>query len=306
MKAVRLQQYVTVDDVKLEEVPQPVPAEGQVRVRVAAAGVNPIDYKLALGQLKEVFPLQFPWIPGIDFSGVVDAVGRGVSQIKAGDEVFGSNPTMGAYAEFLVAPEAVLLKKTGSITHVEAASVSTVAQTAWVALIEVGKVRAGQRVLIHGGAGGVGAMAIQLAHRVGAKVYTTASAENKDYLLSLGADEVIDYKAVPFESVAQSLDLVLDTLGGPTQQRSLPIVKPGGILVSTVQPPPQDVAQKLGITATMINAQSDPKRLQKIFELVVAGEIKTIVSKTYALSEVKAAWQEILSGHAKGKIVLKI
>ena len=306
MKAIRVHQYGSFDELKLEEIPNPVPADGQVLIRTVATSVNLIEHKLASGQLKEIFPLQFPWTPGADFSGVIEAVGPGVSQFSKGEEVFGWNPGMGAYAEMLVAPQSVLLRKPRNLTHFEAASLATVAQSAWQALFEIARIKAGQRVLIHSGAGGVGTMAVQLAHRTGARVFTTASSGNKDHLLSLGADEVIDYNKVLFESVAQPVDLVIDTLGGSIQQRSLLIVKPGGMLISTVQPPSQEQAQKLGITAMMMRTEANPQRLEKIAELAASGEIKSVISEVFSLADAKEAWRHVLSGHTKGKIVLRI
>ena len=305
-KAIRFHQYGSIDALKLEDVPYPTLGDEQVLVRVSAASINLIEHKLASGELKDFFPLQFPWTPGGDFSGVVEIVGNEVTQFKKGDEVFGWNPGMSSYAEMLVAPQAILLKKPQNLTHSEAASIATVAQTAWQALFEIAKMKQGQSILIHGGAGGVGTFAVQLAHQAGLKVYATASAENKEHLLSLGADEVIDYNKTPFESVAKSVDIVIDIVGGETQQRSFKIVKRGGFLISLIQPPSQEEAQKFGITALMMRTEFNPKRLEKIAELVANGEMKTVISKTYPLSEVKEAWRHILSKHTQGKIVLKI
>jgi NADPH:quinone reductase-like Zn-dependent oxidoreductase len=306
MKAIRIHQYGSVDELKFEEIPNPMANDEQVLVRLAASSVNLVDHKLASGELKHIFPLRFPWTPGADFSGTIEAVGRGVSEFKKGDEVFGWNPGFGAYAQMLVVPQSLLVRKPKNLTHVQAASLATVAQAAWIALFEIGKIKAGQRVLTHGGAGGVGTIAVQLAHNAGAKVYTTASAGNKEHLLSLGADEVIDYQKVPFESVAKSMDLVIDTIGGDTQQRSFQTLKPGGLLISTVQPPSPEEAQKFGVTAMMMRTEGNPKRLEKIAELAAKGELKTIVSKVYPLADVKEAWRHVLSRHAKGKIALNI
>jgi NADPH:quinone reductase-like Zn-dependent oxidoreductase len=198
----------------------------------------------------------------------------------------------------------ILVSKPQKLTHIEAASLATVAQSAWQALIEIAKIKAGQRILIHSGAGGVGTMAVQLAHRAGARVYTTASSENKAYHLSLGADEVIDYKTVPFESVAQSMDLVIDTMGGEIQARSLKTLKQGGMLISTVQPPSQEEAQRIGVTAIMMRTEATPQRLQKIARLAADGELRTVISKIYPLSEVKEVWRHVLAGHTRGKVVL--
>ncbi len=306
MNAIRIHQYGSVDELKLEEPANPVAGNEQVVVRVGASSVNLVDHKLASGELKRIFPLKFPWTPGADFSGTIEAVGPGVSEFNKGEEVFGWNPAFGSYAQMTLVPQALLVRKPKNLTHMQAASLATVAQTAWIAILEIGKVQAGQQVLIHSGAGGVGTMAIQLAHRAGARVYTTASAQNREHLLAMGADEVIDYQRTPFENVAKSIDLVIDTIGGDTQQRSLQTLRPGGLLISTVQPPSPQEAQRYGVSAMMMRTEGNPRRWGTFAGLAGIGELKTVVWKVYPLAEVKEAWRHVLSRHAKGKVALSM
>ena len=180
------------------------------------------------------------------------------------------------------------------------------AQTAWQGLFDHGRLERGETVLIHGAAGGVGTFAVQLAHWKGAKVLATASAENADYLRSLGADTVIDYKATPFESVAKNVDLVFDLIGGETQRRSFGVLKPGGRLVATAQPPSPEEAAKHKVEAKMMRMEASTANLIKLTELLDAGKIKTVLTKTYSLAQARDAWTEIMSGHTRGKIVLQV
>ena len=244
MKAIRVHQYGGPEQLRFEDTSAPNPADGQVLVRVQAASVNPIDYKLASGALRQLMPLSFPWVPGGDFAGVVEAVGRGVTTMKRGDAVYGDTPGGSSYAEFVTTGAGMVAPKPGKLNPVEAASVPIAAQTAWQGLFDHGHLERGQTVLIHAAAGGVGTFAVQLAHWKGARVLATASAANADYVRGLGADQVIDYKATRFESVAKNVDLVLDLAGGETQQRSFSVLKPGGRLVSTVQPPSKEEAAR--------------------------------------------------------------
>jgi NADPH:quinone reductase-like Zn-dependent oxidoreductase len=197
MKAIRIHEYGGPEKLREEDVPEPRAESGQVLVRVHAASVNPIDYKLASGVMRQIMPLEFPWIPGGDFSGVVEAVGAGVTGFKKGDVVYGDTPGGGAYTQQLGTSASVVAPKPSKLSHIEAASVPLAGQTAWQALFDHGRLERGQTVLIHGGSGGVGAFAVQLAHWKGAKVLATGSAENADFLRSLGADMAIDYKAKP-------------------------------------------------------------------------------------------------------------
>jgi len=305
MQAIRVQQYGGPEQLKLEDTAVPHPDNGQVLVRVRAASVNPWDFKLASGAFREHVPMQLPYVPGGDFSGTVESVGAGVTNLKKGDAVYGNCP-FGAYAQFVAAPAKSIALKPAKLGHVEAASVPVAAQTAWQGLFDHGSLQRGLTALIHAAAGGVGSFAVQLAHWKGAKVLATASADNADYVCSLGADEVVDYKATPFESIAKDVDLVLDLLGGQTQARSLAVIKPGGRLVSTVMPPPQDQAAKYKVQATMFSMQPTSAGLTKLAELIDAGSIRTNVTKTIPLAQARDAWQHILSGHTRGKIVLEV
>jgi NADPH:quinone reductase-like Zn-dependent oxidoreductase len=306
MKAIRVHAYGGPEQLHLEDAPQPKAESGKVLVRIHAASVNPIDFKLASGNMRQIMPINFPWIPGGDFSGVVEEVGQGVSGLKKGDAVYGDASGGGAYAEFYSGPATMIALKPRKLSDAEAASVPLAAQTAWQGLFDNGRLEPGQTVLIHGAAGGVGTFAVQLAHWKGAKVLATASAANADYLRSFGADQIIDYKATPFESVAKNVDLVFDLIGGDTQRRSYGVLKPGGRLIATSQPPSEEEATKHKVQAKMMGMQASSTNLTKLTELLEAGKIKTTIAKTYPLEKAREAWSEIMAGHTRGKIVLEV
>lgn len=306
MKAIRFHEYGGPENLREEDAPDPRAASGQVLVRVHAASVNPIDHKLASGVMRKIMPLEFPWIPGGDFSGIVEAVGAGVTGFKKGDAVCGDTPGGGSYAQLVATSADLVAAKPGKLSHVEVASVPLAGQTAWQALFDHGRLERGQTVLIHGASGGVGMFAVQLAHWKGAKVLATASASNLDFVRSLGADTAIDYKATPFESVAKNVDLVLDLIGGETQHRSFGVLKPGGALIATAQPPSEQEAARHKVRATMVRMQASAKNLTELAKLLDAGTIKTIVSKKYPLAQARSAWRDILTGHTRGKIVLEV
>jgi NADPH:quinone reductase-like Zn-dependent oxidoreductase len=222
MKAIRIHTYGGPEVLKYEDAPRPQAGEGEVLIRVHAAGVNPVDSAIRGGLVKEIFPVSLPWIPGSDVSGVIEEVGPNVTRFKKGDEVFALlNPAKGGtYAEYVVVNESELALKPKSLHHIRAAAVPVAAVTAWNALFETAQLQSGQRVLIHGGAGGVGHFAVQLAKWKGAHVIATASARNHELVYELGADEVVDYQAQKFENVAREIDIVLDPIGGNTQERS--------------------------------------------------------------------------------------
>jgi NADPH:quinone reductase-like Zn-dependent oxidoreductase len=305
MKTIRLQAYGGPEQLKLEDAPEPKPDAGQILVRIHAASVNPWDTKLASGRFSKDIPMKLPYIPGGDFSGVVESVGAGVTTVKPGDAVYGNAPH-GAYAELLAVSAATIAPKPAKLSHEQAAGVPVAAQTAWQGLFEEGNLQPGQTVLIHAAGGGVGSFAVQVAHWKGARVSATASADGIDYVRSLGADEAIDYKATPFESVVKSVDLVLDLVGGQTQERSFGVIKPGGALISTVNPPSQELAAKANVRAKMFSMKATSARLTQLAELLDAGTLKPAPITTLPLAQAADAWKQILSGHTRGKIVLKI
>jgi NADPH:quinone reductase-like Zn-dependent oxidoreductase len=306
MKAIRLDQYGGPERLRYEDAPTPQLAANQVLVRVQAASVNPIDFKLASGAFRQMRPLDFPWIPGGDFAGIVESVGTGATGLRRGDAVFGDTPSGGAYAQFAVASADTIAARPARLSPIEAASVPIAALTAWQGLFDHGRLEPGQTVLIHAAAGGVGSFAVQLAHWKGARVLATASAANADYLRSLGADRVIDYRSTPFESAAKDVDLVLDLIGGETQKRSFGVLKPNGRLVATAQPPSAEEAARHQVQATMMVMRPSTEGLRQIGSLLDAGTIRTSVTKTYSLSDAASAWKDQMSGHTRGKVVLEI
>jgi NADPH:quinone reductase-like Zn-dependent oxidoreductase len=306
MKAIRVYAYGGPEQLRLEEAPQPRVESGKVLVRIHAASVNPIDFKLAFGNMRQIMPISFPWIPGGDFSGIVEEVGPGVTGLAKGDAVYGDASGGGAYAEFYAGPASMIALKPRRLSDIEAASVPLAGQTAWQGLFEHGRLERGETVLIHAAAGGVGTFAVQLAHWKGARVLATTSADNADYVRSLGADTVIDYKATPFESVARNVDLVFDLIGGDTQRRSFTVLKPGGRLVATAQPPSAEDAANHKVEAKMMQMMAATSNLKQLAELLDAGSVKTTIARTYSLAKAREAWAEIMSGRTRGKIVLEV
>jgi NADPH:quinone reductase-like Zn-dependent oxidoreductase len=305
MKAVLIHSTGGPDVLKLEDVPRPEPGAQELLVRVHAAGVNPVDWKIREGNLGKI-PLPYPM--GIDFSGVVEALGREVNQFQVGEAVFGSvADASGSYAEYVLAPVSEVVEKPASLDHVRAAAIPTASLTAWQALFDSAGLRAGQTVLIHGAAGGVGNAAVQFAKWKGARVIGTASAANANFVRGLGADQVIDYRATKFEDVARDVDVVLDTIGGETQERSWKTLKKGGILVSTVQAPPDKTAAAHGVRGVFIreNAQRADE-LAQIADLVASGRVKVFVETVLPLREARKAQELSQSGHSRGRIVLAV
>ena len=277
-------------------------------IRVQAAGVNPFDWKVREGHFKNMIPYSLPLIPGWDLSGVIEATGPGVTRFKKGDAVFSNaDPTRnGAYAEFITVRESEVAAKPTSIDHLQAAGVPTAASTAWQALFDSGGLTSGQKVLIHGASGGVGGSAVQLAKWKGAYVIGTASQANLDYVRALGADEVIDYRSQRFEELVRDVDAVLDTLGGPTQEKSFQVLKKGGILVSTVNPPDQDEAKRRGVRAMNMVNKVNGDRLAQIAKLIDTGKLKSSVETVLPLSEARKAHELSQAGHQRGKSVLQV
>jgi NADPH:quinone reductase-like Zn-dependent oxidoreductase len=308
MKAVRIHTYGGPEILVYEEVPRPQPEQGEVLVRVEAAAVNPVDWKIREGYLKEMLPHSLPLIMGWDVSGVIEATGPDVTRFKVGDHVF-SRPDLlrdGTYAEYVVIRETEVAFKPESIDHIHAAAIPLAGLTAWKSLIQVAEVVSGQRVLIHGAAGGVGSYAVQLAKWRGAHVIATASARNHEYLLRLGANEVIDYQTLRFEEVIEEVDVVFDTIGGDTQERSWQVLKKGGILVSIITPPLAEKAAAHGVRQAFVFIQPDAAVLTELAKLVDAGKLRPYVETVLPLAEARRGQELSQEGHMRGKIVLKV
>jgi NADPH:quinone reductase-like Zn-dependent oxidoreductase len=308
MKAVRIHKYGGPEVLQYEDAPRPQPEAGEVVVRVHAAGVNPIDWKVREGHMKDFWPHKFPLILGWDLSGVVEELGRGVSRFKIGDEVYSlPDPTRnGAYADYVVVRESELALKPSSLHHIRAAAVPLAALTAWQSLFDTAQLQPGQRVLIHAGSGGVGHFAVQLAKWKGAYVFATASSRNQDLLRELGVDEPIDYTQQRFENVVRNIDIVLDTLGGETQERSWSVLKKGGNLVSLVEPPSEEKAEEIGVRAALVGAQPNGAQLAQIAKIIDSGKMAPVIDRIIPLSEVRRAHELSKSGHTHGKIVLRV
>jgi NADPH:quinone reductase-like Zn-dependent oxidoreductase len=308
MKAVCIYSYGGPEVLVYEDAPRPHPDAGEVLIRVHAAGINPVDWKIREGQLKEMLHHTLPLVLGWDLSGVVEMLGPGATRLKVGDEVF-SRPDIardGAYAEFIVVKETEVALKPKSIDHIHAGALPLAGLTAWQTLFDAGGLAAGQRVLIHAAAGGVGSLAVQLAKWKGAHVIGTASAHNHDFLRKLGVDEAIDYHAVKFEDAIQPVDLVLDTLGGDIQQRSWKVLKKGGILVSVVSPPSAETAKAHGVRQAFVFIQPNAAHLAEIARLVDTEKLKVIVETILPLSDATRGQQLSERGHTRGKIVLRV
>jgi NADPH:quinone reductase-like Zn-dependent oxidoreductase len=311
MKAIRIHNYGGPEVLHYEDAPRPQPQAGEVLVRVHAAGVNPIDWKVREGHMKDFWPHKFPLILGWDLSGVVEELGTGpaaAGRFKIGDEVYSlPDPTRnGAYADYIVVREPELARKPNSLHHIRAAAIPLAALTAWQSLLETAQLQPGQRVLIHAGSGGVGHLAVQLAKWKGAYVFATASTKNQDLLRELGVDEPIDYTQQRFEDIARKIDIVLDTLGGETQERSWSVLKKGGVLVSLVQPPSEEKAKELGVRAAIIGVQPNGAQLAEIAKIIEAGKLAPVIDRILPLSEARRAHQLSQSGHTHGKIALRV
>ena len=305
IKAIQVHNYGDADQLKLEQIPQPEPQEGEVLVRVHSAGVNPMDWKIRAGYLKDYMPKTFPYIPGADFAGVVEKVGPGVTTFQPGQEVFGRG-SQGTYTEYAIAPAKMLALKPKTISFDQAASISVGATTAWQGLFDHGNLQAGRRVLILGGAGGVGLYAVQFAHWKGAHVIATTSTSNRDFVRSLGADAVIDYTKARVEDEVHDVDLVLDTVGGTALASALSTLKRGGTLITIAGQPDEAKARELDVRTASFSAQVNSELLSTFAKLIDEGQIKTVVGETYSLSEVAKAHEISQSGHGRGRIILRV
>lgn len=308
MKANRVHRFGSPDVITFEDVTRPVAGEGEVLVRVKAAGVGPWDAWIRAG--KSVVPHSLPLTLGSDLSGVVEDVGPGAQGFDRGDAIFGVTNTQftGAYAEYAVASAGMIAAKPRRLGHAEAAAVPVVAVTAWQMLFEHARVAAGQTVLVHGAGGSVGACAVQLARRAGARVIATASADDAGYVRDLGADRVVDFRAVRFEDVTGPVEAVIDTVGGSVQQRSLDVLRPGGVLISAVSRPDPEAAARRGVRALFMLVDTTTAALARIAVLLDAGELAVRMGTVMPLAEARQA-HEMLEGmraRPRGKIVLEV
>jgi NADPH:quinone reductase-like Zn-dependent oxidoreductase len=332
MKAFVVSRYGKKNNVHGVDLPEPVLRDTDVLVRVHAASINPLDLKIRNGELKPLLPYKLPLVLGNDLAGIVVKTGPNVQRFKEGDEVYArpDQNRIGAFAELIAISENDVAKKPHQLDMEQAASVPLVGLTAWQALIEKAELRAGQKVLIHAGSGGVGTIAIQLAKHLGATVATTTSAANVEWVKGLGADVVIDYTKDDFATILRDYDLVIDTQGGETLEKSLRVLKPGGKVISVAGPPEPDFAREFGVNWLLIQAmrvlsfkvRREAKRrgvaysflfmkasgdqLREFSSLIDAGAIRPVVDRVFPFESTTEALAYVEKGRAKGKVVIKI
>jgi alcohol dehydrogenase len=330
MKAFLIDRYGKNDCLRVGEMPDPEVRDDDVLIQIHAASVNPVDYKIRDGAFKFILPYRFPLILGNDLAGVVVRVGSQVRRFKPGDEVYArpDKDRIGAFAELISIREDSVALKPKRLTMEEAASVPLVGLTAWQALIERANLKKGQKVLIHAGSGGVGTFAIQLARHLGATVATTTSTANLEWVARLGADIVIDYKNDDFETIVRDYDMVLDTLGGMTLEKSLRVLKPGGKLIGIAGPPDPEFAKAIGsswflklgmrilssrirrkarrrhVTYSFLFMRASGDQLREIAALIDSGAIHPVVDRVFPFESTKEAVAYVEKGRAKGKVVV--
>jgi NADPH:quinone reductase-like Zn-dependent oxidoreductase len=310
MKAAQLIKYGGEDSLKVNEnVPTPLIEDNKVLIKVHAAAVNPFDLTVREGRARQMKELDLPATLGGDVAGVVAEVGHEVSSFQAGQEVYGQADALsgqGSFAEYTLVKTGQLAAKPTKVDWIEAASLPLVGSSAYQALVDHIDLQAGQKILIHGGAGGIGSIAIQLAKHLGAYVITTVSSEDSEYVKKLGADKTVDYKNQDFSQDIQHYDAVYDTIGGETNLKSYGILKPGGHLVSMVEQANEELIKKYQIKYTAQFTKATSERLKKVAELVDAGVIKTQIDKIFLLDNAPEALEHLKTKHSRGKVVLKI
>ncbi len=310
MKSAQIKMYGGSEVIEINQLtPTPNLAEGKVLINVKVAGINPIDWKIREGYMQQMIPLQFPSILGMDFSGVIKQVGEGISSdFKQDDEVYGqagvTNGGSGAFAELALANVERIAHKPNRLSHLEAAALPLVGVSAWQALVENIGLSTDQKILIHGGAGGIGSIAIQFAKKLGAHVATTASTNDKHFVQELGADQVIDYKTQNFEDMIHDYDAAFDTVGGETYKRSFKVLNKGGIIVSMLEQPNSELMNQYGVKAIFQFTQVNRERLTKLAQWVDENNIMVNVEKTFSLDEVGKALDYQKDVHPRGKVVL--
>jgi alcohol dehydrogenase len=313
MKSAQIKTYGSSEVVEINQnTPAPNdPPAAKVLVYVKAAGVNPADWKVREGYFQQMTPLQFPSILGMDFSGVIEKVGEGVNDFKHNDEVYGDAAAIrgssGAFAEMALAKADTIAHKPKTLSHEEAAGLPLVGVSAWQALVETIGLSKDQKILIHGGAGGIGSIAIQLAKRIGAYVATTVSTNDKQFVKELGADEVIDYKTQTFEDLLpHDYDAVFDTVGGETYTRSFKVLKRGSLIVSMLEQSNQELMDRFGVKAVSQFTQVNRERLTKLAQWVDQNNMRVNVDRTFPLEEAGKALDYQRDVHPRGKVVLQV
>jgi NADPH:quinone reductase-like Zn-dependent oxidoreductase len=332
MKAFVVSRYGKANSVEAVELPEPELRDGDVLVQIHAASINPLDLKIRDGELKPLLPYKLPLVLGNDLAGVVIKAGANVDRFKPGDEVYAKpdKDRIGAFAELIAISENDVAKKPRGLDMEQAASVPLVGLTAWQALVEKAKLRPGHKVLIHAGSGGLGTIAIQLAKHLGATVATTTSTANVEWVKRLGADVVIDYRSIDFETVLHDYDVVIDTQGGQTLEKSLRVLKPGGKVISVAGPPDPDFAKEFGanwfliqamralsfqirrkakrrgVTYSFLFMRASGDQLRELGSLIDSGAIRPVVDRVFPFQSTTEALAYVEKGRAKGKVVVKI
>lgn len=308
MKAIVLHKYGGPEALTYEDTARPEPKDDEVLIRVVAASVNPVDVAIRSGKYAQYFHTRLPLIPGMDAAGVIEKAGSKITGLKAGDAVYAFFTLQGegGYAEYVVAKENEVARKPSAITYEQAAAVPAVGSTAWQALMDAAHLDAGQTVLIHGGSGGVGHMAIQIAKARGARVIATASTANQDFLKKLGADETIDYTKTKFEDVVKDVDVVLDAVGGETLTKSYGVVKKGGIIVTIADEPNAKELEAHGIRGVSISAAPKNETFAELTRLIDEKKLNPVVTQVFPLAAAAKAQEQIATRHTRGKIVLRV
>jgi NADPH:quinone reductase-like Zn-dependent oxidoreductase len=308
MKAAAFRAYGGPEVLEIIDFDKPRPGPGEVLVEVHAASINPIDWKMRQGLLKDFFPLTFPRIVGRDMAGVVAEIGAGVQGVKTGDRVYAlaDATRQGTLAEYLPIDAGLVRAMPANLDFVEAATLPLAFLTAWISLVQTGELKRGERILIHAGAGGVGGIAIQIAKHIGAVVIATCSARNLDYVRALGADEAIDYRATDFAATVRDVDMAYDTVGGDVYERSLKTLKPGGRLVWVRAAPPQGAPSRTDVAIKLAVVNRQPELLDTLRPLVEAGTIKPQIGTVLPMAEAAKALRLSQEGHARGKIIVTV
>jgi NADPH:quinone reductase-like Zn-dependent oxidoreductase len=306
MKAIQYKTYGSSDVIEQVEVPMPsIQSENDVLIQVKAAGVNPIDMKIRMGFMKEIRPVEMPFIPGGEAAGIIVAVGDRVTKFKVGDEIIALTQKH-AYAQYVTANENFVLLKPKGLSFEEAASIGVNIGTAQSVLFTEGKLEKGQKVLIQGGGGATGGAMVQMAKAAGAYIIATASGKGVELAKSLGADEVIDYKSQDVAGIIKDIDLVVDTAGGEAQEKLFRVLKPGGILLSIATPPSQELAEQYHVKASFVVSDLSAKTLQNGIDLLEAGKLKPVVSSIFKLEEAAIAQDLLTAGGVNGKVILRV